>query len=91
MVISGKNVALGNELWHMGFRQWATVVQDTPHVIVELTDLSGRKYSFVATEGGLISGRRQLYWHQPLVLDVPDRDISKYQSFVDTLTQVLRK
>lgn len=91
MIISGKQATIGSELWHIGFRQWAVVTQTAPDTTVELTDLSGRKYSFVATDGGLIAGRRQLYWHQPLMLDVPERDISKYQAFVDTLTQVLRK
>ena len=91
MNIAGKPVLLGDELWHMGFRQWVRVVSVTPSTVVELVGVNGEKSKFVATEGGNIAGRRQLYWHQPLVLDLPDRDVSAYQIFVDALKQVLRK
>lgn len=82
---------LGDELWHIGFRQWVKVISLTPNTIVELIGVNGEKSRFVVTEGGNISGRRQLYWHPQLVLDVPQRDISKYQEFVDVLTRALRK
>ena len=91
MNIAGKPVLQGNELWHIGFRQWVKVVSTSPSTIVELTGANGEKSKFVVTEGGNIAGRRQLYWHQPLVLDLPDRDVSAYQTFVDALKHVLRK
>jgi hypothetical protein len=39
------------------------------------------KYTF--TTGGLINGKPQLAWHQPLVFDVPSRDITRYQALLD--------
>jgi len=91
MNIAGKPVLLGDELWHMGFRQWVRVVSVTPSTVVELVGVNGEKSKFVATEGGHISGRRQLYWHQQIDLDLPVRDISQYQEFVDALKKALRK
>lgn len=79
--IAGKPTQVGDELWHNGLRLWAKVTAPGIVTIKGINDQSV-KYAFAA--GGLINGKKQLSWHQPLVFDVPSRDISKYQALLDT-------
>ena len=37
--------------------------------------------------GGIINGVRVVYWHAPLVLDLPTANIAKYQTLLDALVQ----
>lgn len=78
--ISGKPTQVGSELYHLGLRLWCKVVAPG---IVEVHGINDQKVRYTFTTGGLINNRKQLSWHQPLVFDVPSRDITKYQALLD--------
>ena len=90
MNIAGRAVKLNDNLWHAGHRRWVTVAQAEP-CLVEMLGTNSQKVTYAVAQGGHIAGVRQLYWHQPLELDVPQSDISGYQTLVDTLKQVITK
>jgi hypothetical protein len=52
--------------------------------MVTIHGINDQKVKYAFTDGGKINGRRQLAWHQPLVFDLPSRDVSKYQALLDT-------
>lgn len=85
--IAGKPISSGDVLWHYGLRVWATVRADATSVTV--AGPSGQTATYPVQDGGLIAGRRQLYWHQPLVLDLPYRDVTKYQTMIEAVKTVL--
>ena len=78
--IAGKATKVGDDLYHSGLRLWAKVVSPG---IVEIHGVNDQKVRYAFATNGLIQGRKQLSWHQPLVFDVPTRDITKYQALLD--------
>jgi hypothetical protein len=79
--IAGKSTKVGDELYHVGLRLWARVTESG---IVTINGINDQKVKYTFTAGGFINGKRQLYWHMPIVFDAPVRDISKYQTMLDT-------
>ena len=82
--IAGKPTQVGNELFHNGLKLWCKVVAPG---IIEVKGVNDQIAKYAFTTGGLIQGRKLLSWHQPLVFDVPARDITKYQALLDTAYQ----
>jgi hypothetical protein len=78
--IAGKTVNINDELWHIGLRLWARV---TAANIVTINGVNDQVVKYAFTTGGLINGKKQLSWHQPLVFESTSRDISKYQALLD--------
>jgi hypothetical protein len=78
--IAGKSTKVGDELWHRGLNLWAKV---TAPGIITINGVNGQVAKYTFTTGGLINGKPQLAWHQPLVFDVPSRDITRYQALLD--------
>lgn len=79
--IAGKPTVVGDELWHNGLRLWAQVTEPG---IVTIKGINDQKVKYAFATGGTINGKKQLSWHQPLVFDVPSRDVTKYQALLDT-------
>jgi hypothetical protein len=80
ITVAGKNTLVGNELWHIGLRLWAKV---TSPGIVTINGVNDQVVKYAFTTGGLINGKKQLSWHQPIVFESTSRDISKYQALLD--------
>ena len=75
---------VGDELYHSGLGLWCKV---TAPGIVTINGINNQFLKCAFTTGGLINGRKQLSWHQPLVFDVPARNITKFQALLDTAYQ----
>jgi hypothetical protein len=80
ITVAGKNTQVGDELWHNGLRLWARVTEPG---IVTINGINDQKVKYAFTNGGLINGKKQLSWHQPIVFESTSRDISKYQALLD--------
>lgn len=87
ITIAGRTVKVGDTLYHNGFQAWGTIKR-----VGEGTaeyHLEGRSHGNVRklyiTQGGNINGKRVIYWHKPLTLDLPTADTTKIQGFVDLL------
>jgi hypothetical protein len=80
ITIAGKPTTIGDELYHSGLRLWARV---TANNIVTINGVNDQVVKYAFTTGGLINGKKQLSWHQPIVFESTSRDISKYQALLD--------
>lgn len=90
VVIAGRNVAMGSTLYHVGYRTWGTVVRfDTNSAVLRLTGTGGATREVYVTNGGIVGSVRQVYWHEPIELDLPVQDVTKYQKLVDFAVEEL--
>ena len=87
--IAGRAVAVGNALYHVGYQAWGVVkgFDASGPARLELNAGGGHKITLFVTNGGLINGKRLVYWHVPLTLDVPYADVSKFQALIDTAVE----
>ena len=88
MVIAGRQVKVGDALYHMAFQAWGTVIGfDGGSAKIRIVGANGHERILYAQNGGMINGARMLYWHTPLVLDAPVANIDKLQTVVNLLVQ----
>lgn len=83
--IAGRQVKKGDELYHMARKKWGVIVDfDAGTPVLRITDSNNaQNYAdFRVTEGGYIKGVRQVYWHEPLKLDLPYRNLAKIEKLV---------
>ena len=87
IVIAGREVVVGNSLYHTGFKAWGVVESYDPSgsAVLKLTGINGHDVRLYALNGGMINGVRVLYWHVPLGLDLPTADVTKYQTILNAL------
>lgn len=87
MKIAGRDVQVGNRLFHSEYGLWVTVTRfdSSGSASVRVIFNDGRQHDFFIQNGGLQNGRRVLFWHEPLYLDLPSADTSKIQRVVDLL------
>lgn len=84
--IAGRQVVIGDTLYHTGFRTWGTVIgYDTNSAVLEIIGQNDSRRKFFVSNGGMIGAVRQVYWHEPLVLDRPYQDVTALQNVVDAL------
>lgn len=83
--IAGRTVNINDRLYHVGFQAWGTVTKyDDGSIELTIQGRSEGNYRrLLVTAGGLVNGKREVYWHKPLVLDLPFSDINKLQQVVD--------
>ena len=92
VIIASTSVQIGDRLFSRRAATTGTVVAvGTSTATAEfLIGTETRRY--VITNGGFVSGVRDVYWHEPLELDLPKAQIGKVdkiQSVVDALIAVL--
>ena len=88
IVIAGRQVEVGNSLYHTGFKAWGVVKGFDPSGPALLELSSGNQLATLFVQnGGIVNGARVIYWHAPLVLDLPTANITKYQTLLNTLVQ----
>lgn len=88
--IAGRNVKVGSPLYHVGYRAWGSVVRyDTNSAVLRITGSNGDTRDLFVTQGGFVGPTRQVYWHEPLLLDLPRQDISALRRIVTAVAQEL--
>lgn len=89
--IAGRTVQKGDRLYHRGFNLWGQVTKIDGRAVVLLVQGigNGNVREMRVTDGGMVSGVRQIYWHEPLVLDLPTSDVSVYQRSVDFMKSIM--
>ena len=87
VVIAGRVVQKDDPLYHTGFQAWGTVsgFDGQSVALLRLTGANGSPRTMRVLSGGIINGVRTVFWHQPLVLDLPQQDIGQYQRLVDAI------
>lgn len=86
MRIAGRPIKAGDVLYHKSLGVWGVVqrIDRTGSAVFEIKNGS-RKRELVVQDGGRIFGKRQLYWHEPIKLDIPQQDIAAVQRIVDAV------
>lgn len=89
--IAGRPAKVGSNLYHNGFQAWGQITRYDPSGSAEFT-IKTRKgeRKLLVQKGGVINGRRQLFWHEPLELDLPQQNISAIQRIVDIVAKELQ-
>lgn len=88
VVIAGREVKLGDTLYHVGYRAWGTVIRfDTNAAVLRLFGADGAHRDVNVISGGVVGSVRQAYWHEPLVLDLPVQDVQSIQRTVNFIVQ----
>lgn len=86
ILVSGEPVRMGDRLFSKRSQAWGTCIQLLDGAIVLAVNKGGDTRNFTATEGGVIAGSRDLYWHAPLDLELPRSQLhklAKMQAIVD--------
>lgn len=86
VVIAGRPVVLNDPLYHTAFKAWGTVIGfDLGSAKLQLIGANGQPRLVYVQTGGIVNGNRVVYWHAPLVLDLPVQNVDKYQRLLDAL------
>lgn len=86
--IAGREVKTGDQLYSISLQMWGRVVGTDMAGTAQVEFIGAGKGNVkyvTMTSGGFVNGRRVLYWHKPLSLDLPQADVSAYQQVVDTI------
>lgn len=93
ITVAGSMVQLGDTLYSRRAGTFGTVVQVLDYAVqLRVTRAAGQHRDLTVTDGGMVAGARDVYWHAPLELDLPkgsSAKVQKMQQLVDTLNQVL--
>ena len=92
VIIAGTSVQIGDRLFSRRAATTGTVVSVGASTATAEFAIGSETRRYVITNGGMVSGVRDVYWHEPLTLDLPKAQINKVekiQSVVDALVAVL--
>lgn len=89
IIIAGRTVQNGDPLYHIGYHAWGVVkgFDSTGPALLEINAGGGHKRTLFVANGGLINNKRLVFWHVPLVLDLPYANVTKYQALIDTAVE----
>lgn len=89
--IAGREVLVGDRLYHMTHRSFGTVTRIQPTTAeVQFHTTHGQKFKTYVESGGIVGRKKLIFWHKPLELDYPDEDISKIQNVLDALIRAMK-
>lgn len=84
--IAGRIVTVGDPLYNTAMRAWGTVSgYDGLSAVLTITGNDGASRTLYVQQGGYVNNLRVIYWHEPLVLDLPFQNITKYQQVLNSL------
>lgn len=85
VAIAGRLVKQGDALYHTGLKSWGQVTGfDIGSAKLRIANGDSERIIYV-TDGGMVNGIRQVYWHEPLQLDLPFQNIGKFQRIIEAL------
>lgn len=89
IIVANRAVNIGDALYHTGYQAWGVVkgFDPTGPALLEINAGGGHKMTLFVTSGGQINGKRLVFWHVPLTLDLPYADVAKYQALIDTAVE----
>lgn len=92
IIIAGSTVQIGDRLFSRRAATTGEVVAVGETTATAEFRIGTETRRYIITNGGFVSGVRDIYWHEPLTLDLPKTQTSKVdkiQAVVDALVQVL--
>lgn len=86
MNIAGRTLKVGDTVYHRALDTWGVIIRfdRTGSAEFEIKGPKGNRVLMVQ-DGGIVNGRRQIFWHEPLFLDLPRRNISAIQRVVNAV------
>lgn len=92
ILIAGRPVRPDDRLYHRGFEAWGRVTRYDPSGSAELVIKgNGGERKMLVQNGGIVNGRRLVYWHEPILIDLPYANVAAVQRVVDVLAAELVK
>lgn len=90
IIIAGRAVKIGDELYHIGFESWGRVTRYDPSGSAEFV-IKGRggERKMLVQQGGRVNTRRLLYWHEPILLDLPFQNVSAIRRIMTIMASEL--
>lgn len=88
--VSDKKVKNGDMLYNTAMQMWGEIIGvDDDGTAQMLFRGAGRnnELQVTITDGGYLHGKRVIYWHEPLRLDIAIKDISAYQAVIDVMVK----
>lgn len=83
VIIAGREVKKGDSLWHSGYQAWGTVTGfDTNAAMLRVAN-GGSEVTVYVSSGGIAGGKRRVWWHEPVQLDLAVQDIGPVQRIVE--------
>lgn len=89
--IAGKDVKVGDRLYHKTFKSFGKVKRydKSGSAVFEVERKPYGKRELYITDGGKVGGHKEIFWHEPLFLDVPDNNVHAIQVIVDAVADKL--
>lgn len=71
--IAGRDVKKGDRLYNILFDSWGYVKRydASGSAELELQNSDGTKRMMLVRDGGLVNGKKQVFWHEPIRIDLP--------------------
>lgn len=92
VTIAGHPVALNDRLYSRRAGVMGTVTNIGLSTFTLTITRDGGSRDYTVSEGGLVNGEREIYWHAPLELDLPKVQLhkrAKFQAVLDKLREVI--
>lgn len=91
--IAGRPVPVGSRLYSKQFDTFGTVTgyDPTGAAVLSVLNSSGARRTIYVQDGGMVNGVKMVYWHSPVVLDLPFDDITPIQTVVDVFSAEMLK
>jgi hypothetical protein len=92
ITVAGSPVSVGDTLFSRRAGGPGTVTAVLDYAVVLRVNRGGTTRDYTVTEGGLVAGTRDVWWHPPLELDLGKGQGTKFnqiQALVKTLNGVL--
>lgn len=90
ILIAGRPVKKDDKLYHRSFEAWGRVSRYDPSGSAEfIIKGNGGERKMLIQNGGIVNGRRLIYWHEPIHIDLPYANVSAVQRVVDVLAHEL--
>ena len=89
--IAGREVEPGDKVYHSVLEAWGHVrrYDASGSAEVILQNSNGSKRTLLVRDGGYVNGKRVIYWHEPLKLDLPVDITDKLQRLLDANVDIL--
>lgn len=91
--IAGREVKIGSTLYHKHYEAFGTVSQfdrtGSAELIIQTSTGEPRRVWF--TNGGKVNGKKLIYWHKPLEIDLPNTDIQPLQDIINVVLTKMKE
>lgn len=88
--IAGREVKINDNLYHMSYEVFGTVVEVSSNsVTLRIENSIGGTRDIIVLEDGIVAGKKKVYWHEPILFDLPFKDLSPIQAVITNILELI--